>query len=218
MPGNTQQPLAMHGNTLHGNTDNPVHPGIGNAWQQPDSWRALTALNLADNNLGELVLPAAWSYGYHGDYSGGQFYKHTDDREMKNGTPEGTTSPGVIVIADAIKDMRALSLANVMGNHIGKEMLSKLQEIMRSKANLVSLCGIADDDATEVDLSGLGMDADDASILASELPDKGAISKLTFGDYFSLIMTTEMTEANFGGGKLESYEAQIVAAFLPKCM
>jgi hypothetical protein len=48
-----------------------------------------------------------------------------------------------------------------MGNRIGKEMLSKLQEIMRSKPNLISLCGIADD-ATEVDLSGLGMDADDA--------------------------------------------------------
>ena len=64
-----------------------------------------------------------------------------------------------------------------MGNHIGKDMLSKLQEIMRSKPNLVSLCGIADD-ATEADLSGLGMDADDAIILAAELPDKGALAKL----------------------------------------
>jgi hypothetical protein len=64
-----------------------------------------------------------------------------------------------------------------MGNRIGKEMLSKLQEIMHSKPNLISLCGIADD-ATEVDLSGLGMDADDAIILASELPGKRAISSL----------------------------------------
>jgi Leucine-rich repeat (LRR) protein len=64
-----------------------------------------------------------------------------------------------------------------MGNHIGKEQLAKLQEIIRSKPNLVSLCGIADD-ATEADLSGLGMDADDAAILASELPNKGALSSL----------------------------------------
>jgi hypothetical protein len=64
-----------------------------------------------------------------------------------------------------------------MGNRIGKEQLAKLQEIMRSKPNLVSLCGIADD-ATEADLSGLGMDADDAAILASELPDKGALTSL----------------------------------------
>jgi hypothetical protein len=48
---------------------------------------------------------------------------------------------------------------------------------MRSKPNLISLCGIADD-ATEVDLSGLGMDADDAIILASELPDKRALASL----------------------------------------
>jgi hypothetical protein len=113
------------------------------------------------------------------------------------------------------KDKGALSVANVMGNHIGKEQLAKLQEIMHSKPNLVSLCGIADD-ATEADLSGLGMDADDAAILASELPDKGALSSFTFGGKQVVTMTAVMTDANFSG-KLESYEAQIVAAFLPKC-
>jgi hypothetical protein len=75
-----------------------------------------------------------------------------------------------------------------MGNSIGKEMLSKLQEIMRSKPNLISLCGIADD-ATEADLSGLGMDGDDASILASELPDKRALSVLSLKD--NRLLTTE---------------------------
>jgi hypothetical protein len=73
--------------------------------------------------------------------------------------------------------MGALSIANVMGNCIGKEVRSKLQEIMRSKPNLVSLCGIADD-ATEADLSGLSMDADGAIILVSELPDKRALASL----------------------------------------
>jgi hypothetical protein len=43
-----------------------------------------------------------------------------------------------------------------------------------------------------------------------------ALTKLTFGDNQVVTMTTEMTEANFGG-KLKYYEAQIVAAFLPKC-
>jgi hypothetical protein len=113
------------------------------------------------------------------------------------------------------QDMGALSVTNVMGNRIGKEQLSKLQEIMHSKPNLVSLCGIADG-ATEADLSGLGMDADDAAILASELPDKGALSSFTFGDKQAVTMTTLMTAANFSG-KLKSHEAQIVAAFLPKC-
>jgi hypothetical protein len=68
-----------------------------------------------------------------------------------------------------------------MGNRIGKEMLSKLQEIMRFKPNLVSLCGIADD-ATEAGLSGLNMDANDAIVLASELPDKGALMSLNLSD------------------------------------
>jgi Leucine-rich repeat (LRR) protein len=68
-----------------------------------------------------------------------------------------------------------------MGNRIGKEMPSKLQDVMRSKPNLVSLCGIADD-ATEADFSGLlDMDADDAIILASELPDKRALTSLHVG-------------------------------------
>jgi hypothetical protein len=107
-----------------------------------------------------------------------------------------------------------------MGNSIGKEMLSKLLEIMRSKPNLVSLCGIADD-ATEADLSGLGMDADDAIILASELPDKGALTKFMFsGDKRyskSVIMETTMTVADFSGKGLGVSGATMLSAFLPKC-
>jgi hypothetical protein len=90
-----------------------------------------------------------------------------------------TDGPGFAQeLAVGFRDNEALSVTNVMGNKIGKEQLAKLQEIMRSKPNLVSLCGVADD-ATEADLSGLGMDADDAAILASELPDKGALSMLS---------------------------------------
>ena len=56
----------------------------------------------------------------------------------------GEDMSGIITLADVIKDMGALSVANVMGNKIGKEQLAKLQEIMRAKPSLVSLCGIAD--------------------------------------------------------------------------
>jgi hypothetical protein len=90
----------------------------------------------------------------------------------------GSDGPGFAQeLALGIKDNGALSVASVMGNKIGKEQLARLQEIMRAKPNLVSLCGIADD-ATEADLSGLGMDADDAIVLVSELPDKGALTSL----------------------------------------
>jgi hypothetical protein len=73
-----------------------------------------------------------------------------------------------------------------MGNSIGMEMLSMLQEIVHSNPNLVSLCGIADD-ATEADLSGLDMDADDAIILASELPEKGAMTSLNLSNNDELV-------------------------------
>jgi hypothetical protein len=108
---------------------------------------------------------------------------------------------GIIALADAIPDMEALSIANVMGNRIGKEMLSKFQEIIRSKPKLISLCGIADD-ATEVDLSGLHMDDDDAIVLASELPDKGAMTSLNLASN-NLCPSVEC--------------AKIIAACLPKC-
>ena len=88
---------------------------------------------------------------------------------------------------------------NVMGNKIGKEQLSKLQEMMKAHPTLVSLCGIADD-ITEAELSGLGMDADDASILAHELPAKGA-----------------MTSLNISWNYLGAKGAKHIAAALPEC-
>jgi hypothetical protein len=97
--------------------------------------------------------------------------------------------------------MGALSIANVMGNHIGKEMLSKFQEIMHSKPNLISLCGIADD-ATEADLSGLGMDADDAIILASELPDKGVMTRLNISANSLLAAGTKALTEGLKGNQI----------------
>jgi hypothetical protein len=45
-----------------------------------------------------------------------------------------------------------------------------------------------------------------------------AISTLTFGDRQAVTMTTEMAEANFSRKFFYiPIEAQIVAAFLPKC-
>jgi hypothetical protein len=65
-------------------------------------------------------------------------------------------------------------------------------------------------------LPAAGSDASGVILLADAIKNNGALMKLTFGDKQALTMTTEMTEANFRG-KLQSHEAQIVAAFLPKC-
>jgi hypothetical protein len=73
---------------------------------------------------------------------------------------------------------------------------------------------------TEVNFSNKNLGMGGAIIISAWLThkDNGAMSKLTFGDKQGqvLALTTEMTEANFSG-KLKSYEALIVAAFLPKC-
>ena len=74
-----------------------------------------------------------------------------------------------------------MATVNVMGNKIGNEQLSKLQKVMKAHPTLVSLCGIADD-AMEANMSGLGMDADDAIVLAGELPAKGALTSLNLSE------------------------------------
>ena len=131
---------------------------------------ALTSLNISSNSIGLLTPPDGWSNQYS-DQSGQ--WRHIDGREQRE-PPAGSKPEGVIALADGIKNNGAMVTANIMGNKIGKEQLSKLQAIMNDHPTLVSLCGIADN-ATEANLSSLGMDADDAAVLADELPAKGAL-------------------------------------------
>jgi hypothetical protein len=112
----TELNISSNNMTYDGSTFGEMSGVIALADVIPDMG-ALLVLNLASNNLGGLVLPEGWSCGYHGDYSGGEFYKHADGREVKVGTPEGTTS-GAIIIADAIKDMRAMTSLNLASNNL----------------------------------------------------------------------------------------------------
>jgi len=105
-----------------------------------------------------------------------------------------------------------------MGNKIGKEELTKLQIIMKEHKTLQSLCGIAPD-ATEANLAGLGIDADDAAVLAEDIQDKGALSKMTFSgdsERWSKPVTVEtgMTELDCSGKYLMQSGAIILAAWI----
>jgi hypothetical protein len=137
---------------------------------------ALLVLNLADNELGKLAPPEEWSYGYHGDYSGNEYYKHTDGREIKSGTPEGTIS-GAIIMTDTIKDMRALSSINLLKNKIPVEQAQELVKIMQAKENLTTLCGLSREE-TELNFSGQGLEAGDAVLIANDIGDMGTIACL----------------------------------------
>jgi Leucine-rich repeat (LRR) protein len=75
---------------------------------------AMTSLNLSSNALGELVLPAGWTKEGR---SWDPLYKHSDGKEQKEhpgGEPEG-----IIIIANAIKNMRAMTNLNLANNSLG---------------------------------------------------------------------------------------------------
>jgi hypothetical protein len=69
-------------------------------------------LNLASNNLGELVLPEGWTKGEKADYSAYE-YTHTDGskQDQHPGKPEG-----IIALANAIPDMGAMTSLNLASN------------------------------------------------------------------------------------------------------
>jgi hypothetical protein len=149
--------------------------------------QVMTELNVADNRLGQNVEAARYVI----DMS------------------------GVIALADVMPDMGAMSSVNVLGNSIGVEQAQELIKNLQAKDKLTTLCGFSGDE-TELDLSNKNLSAGCAVLVANEISDMAAMSSFTFGDKQGVTMTTAMTEANFSG-KLYGNEAQMVAAFLPKC-
>ena len=67
--------------------------------------RALTSLDIGNNNIGELVLPKGWKLWYKGGTTKG--YQHTGGT-WQEAAPEGAKAEGVIALADAIKNNGAL--------------------------------------------------------------------------------------------------------------
>jgi hypothetical protein len=83
---------------------------------------AMTSLNLANNNLGELVipitLPAGWEEGKNqGD--GRRIFRKPGGEWAFDGPPKAPL--GAIAIANAIKDMGALTSLNLSSNKLMAE-------------------------------------------------------------------------------------------------
>jgi hypothetical protein len=95
----------------------PLFTGVTALANAIPDMRALSILNLAKNNLGELVIPEGWTEDYDEDKHE-EVHRHTDGREQKDkpGKPEG-----IIAIANAIPDMRAMSSLNLSYNCLGVE-------------------------------------------------------------------------------------------------
>ena len=109
--------------------------------------------------------------------------------------------------------IRALTSIDISKNNIPRaEEEAIYQAIRMNKLRLA----IRDISLTELDVSDIGFGAEGAVVVAEYIKNNGAMAKFTFGEKQAVTMTTTMTEADLSG-KLYSYEAQIVAAFLPKC-
>jgi hypothetical protein len=80
---------------------------------------AMSVLNLASNNLGELILPEGWTKKYEQkDVKRGEFFAHADGSKQieEPGKPEG-----IIALANAIPDMGAMTSLNLASNKLGVE-------------------------------------------------------------------------------------------------
>ena len=102
---------------------------------------------MSNNNLASWVGAEGWSHGYHGDYSGNKFWKHTDGRRQDN-KPGKQDMTGVIALADGIKNSGAL------------------ESITFSDEQAVTM----KTDMAEADLSGKQLGASGAIMVAAFLP------------------------------------------------
>jgi hypothetical protein len=71
---------------------------------------ALTSLNLAQNDLGQMVYPEGWRAEDGDDQAP---WIHTDGTRVEEGVPEGSKPEAIIAVANAIKDMGALTSLDI---------------------------------------------------------------------------------------------------------
>jgi hypothetical protein len=158
----------------------------------------MTSLNLANNNLGELLLPKCWTKSSVYD-NGPRHYKHHTDGRVQEEDPSRPF--GSIAIANAIPDMGAISSVNLLKNDIGVEQAGALVSILKEHPTLKSLCGNSGKEA-ELDMSGKMKGADDAIMLAAEIVNNRALSSLNL---FSCGLTRGALKIDRRGSYAEQY-------------
>jgi Ran GTPase-activating protein (RanGAP) involved in mRNA processing and transport len=142
--------------------------------------RALTALDISNNSIGQLELPAGWSTKYIPSHTCNDKYEHTDGRKQAS-APEGAHAKGVIALANAIPDMRAISSVNLLKNRIDNDQAKDLVSMLKEHPTLKSLCGNRGNE-TELEMSGKMDGAGDAVMLAAEVIDNGALTSLDISE------------------------------------
>jgi hypothetical protein len=177
---------------------------------------ALSVLNVASNSLGWNVLPEGWNC------SDNELlvleYTHTDGRKQDQhpGQPDG-----LIALADAIKDMAAITSVNLLSNSIPIDQAHVLVGILKAHPTLKSLCGNKGDE-TELDMSGrirsgrIWSYGAEAVMLAAEISNNAAMSTVLVNAFRLPIQDIKSNaELDFSGKELNIDDASIIAALIP---
>jgi hypothetical protein len=178
---------------------------------------ALTSLNLAANNLGQLVLPEGWS-GPDGD---GEY--EDPDGEYHKQAPAGSKPEGIIALANVIPDMGALTTLDISNNAIGISLPPGWTHSIGTNNGLPGFRspeGDWQEGAPEGACTSKGLVA-----LAGAIRDNEALTKLIFsGDKWyngqtwatpePVTLEVGMAEVDFGNKGLGAAGAIIVAAWL----
>jgi Leucine-rich repeat (LRR) protein len=138
---------------------------------------AILSLNLAGNNLGAPLLPAGWT---HSPGNGATYRFMHADGSHQEAAPAGTSYPGAIAIANAIKDMGALTSLHVGRNRIPEKEMREIMAIAMRMGSTKILCKIPfkDKSLTELDVSRKNLGFEGALVVAEYLDGNRALTKL----------------------------------------
>jgi hypothetical protein len=180
----TPEPAILEVDTAEANlSDKGIGAGgaiIISAWITHKDKGALTTLNLSNNNIGQIVMGDGWLFDEDADEYPG-YWKEVDGEEIIEKQPPTGSPVGAIAIANAVKDMGALSCANLLKNGIDVDQANALVSILKEHPTLKSLCGNKGDEI-ELDMRGKMHGAGDAIMLVPEIIENGALSSLNLAE------------------------------------
>jgi hypothetical protein len=81
-----------------------------------DGNRALTSIDISNNDIGQTVCPEGWAHVNMMNGSGDYHFKHSADGKTQIQAPEGVTYPGVVALANGIKNNGAISQFTFSGD------------------------------------------------------------------------------------------------------
>jgi hypothetical protein len=209
--------LNLAKNGIDGNDTKILAPAISDMG-------ALTSLNVANNNLGQSVPPEGWTKkAADSAHNWSSWYQHTagmEQKEAPRSKPEG-----IIAIANAIKDMGAITRLNISNNQLCGHWKTPDFSGFKALAAAIEqhkLLTMDTVDMSEVlDVAGQNLGTAGAKMMATFIKGNGALSQFVFSGNGNnnkpVTMKISMTEADFSAKGLGESGAIMAAAFLPKC-